>query len=39
VSHVPDAPNRPAFAKHGPMAVLPPGGALSARLVIAADEA
>lgn len=36
VSHVPDAPNRPAFAEHGPMAVLPPGGALSARLVIAA---
>ena len=36
VSHVPDAPNRPAFAKRGPMAVLPPGGALSARLVIAA---
>jgi aldose 1-epimerase len=39
VSHVPDAPNRPAFAKHGPMTVLPPGGSLSARLVIAADTA
>lgn len=37
VSHVPDAPNRPAFAKHGPLAMLPAGGALSARLVIAAD--
>lgn len=36
VSHVPDAPNRPAFARCGPMAVLPPGGALSARLAIAA---
>lgn len=36
VSHVPDAPNRPLFARRGPMAVLPPGGALSARLVIAA---
>ena len=36
VSHVPDAPNRPAFAGRGPMAVLPPGGALSARLAIAA---
>ncbi|HYI84044.1 MAG TPA: aldose epimerase [Acetobacteraceae bacterium] len=39
VSHVPDAPNRPAFAKHGPMALLPPGGALSARLVMAAGDA
>jgi aldose 1-epimerase len=37
VSHVPDAPNRPAFAKYGPMAVLPPGGVLSARLVMAAN--
>jgi aldose 1-epimerase len=37
VSHVPDAPNRPAFARYGPMAVLPPGGALSARLAIAAS--
>jgi aldose 1-epimerase len=37
VSHVPDAPNRPAFAKHGPMAVLSPGDALSARLVMAAS--
>ena len=37
VSHVPDAPNRPAFAARGPMAVLPPGGALSARLAIAAS--
>jgi len=36
VSHIPDAPNRPDFAKHGPMAMLPPGGALSARLAIAA---
>ena len=39
VSHVPDAPNRPALAKHGPMAVLPPGGTLSARLVMAAGDA
>jgi aldose 1-epimerase len=37
VSHVPDAPNRPAFAKHGPMAMLPSGGALSARLVMSAS--
>lgn len=36
VSHVPDAPNRPAFAAHGPMAVLPPGGALEGRLAISA---
>lgn len=36
VSHVPDAPNRPAFARRGPMTVLPPGGVLSARLAIAA---
>ena len=37
VSHVPDAPNRPAFAARGPMAVLPPGGALLARLAITAS--
>lgn len=36
VSHVPDAPNRPAFAARGPMALLPPGGALEARLVLSA---
>lgn len=36
-SHVPDAPNRPAFAAHGAMTVLAPGGggrALEARLAI-----
>lgn len=37
VSHVPDAPNRPAFAARGPMAMLPPGGALEARLGISAS--
>lgn len=36
VSHVPDAPNRPAFAKYGPLSMLPPGGTMSARLVLAA---
>lgn len=36
VSHVPDAPNRPDFAVHGPMAMLAPGAALEARLEITA---
>lgn len=41
VSHVPDAPNRPDIAPYGPMALLPPGGTLSARLHLhaAAPEA
>lgn len=37
VSHVPDAPNRPEFAPCGPMVMLPPGGALGARLTLAAE--
>lgn len=36
VSHVPDAPNRPAFAPHGPLVMLPPGGTLDARLLLSA---
>jgi aldose 1-epimerase len=34
VSHVPDAPNRPDFARFGPLTLLPPGGALQAALRI-----
>jgi len=34
VSHVPDAPNRPDIAAYGPMAMLPPGGTLSARIAM-----
>jgi aldose 1-epimerase len=37
VSHVPDAPNRPEFAAHGPLTMLPPGDALVARLALAAE--
>lgn len=37
VSHVPDAPNRPEFAPYGPLVMLPPGGALGARLTLAAE--
>ncbi|MBK1660009.1 aldose epimerase family protein [Paracraurococcus ruber] len=36
VSHVPDAPNRPEFAVHGPLTLLPPGAALEARLLLSA---
>ncbi|WP_149541254.1 aldose epimerase family protein [Siccirubricoccus phaeus] len=32
VSHVPDAPNRPALAAHGPMALLAPGESLAGEL-------
>jgi aldose 1-epimerase len=32
VTHAPDAPNRPAAARHGAMHVLAPGGTLAARL-------
>lgn len=38
VSHVPDAPNRPAFAPHGALVVLPPGGVLDARLLLSAGN-
>jgi aldose 1-epimerase len=37
VSHVPDAPNRPEFAVHGPLTMLPPGDALVARLALSAE--
>jgi len=33
-SHVPDAPNRPALAPHGPLTVLAPGTTLAARATI-----
>ena len=36
VSHVPDAPNRPAFARFGPLGLLGPGESLQAALRIAA---
>lgn len=36
VSHVPDAPNRPALAPLGPMALLAPGARLSARILLQA---
>ncbi len=36
VSHVPDAPNRPELAAHGPMTLLAPGEALEARLLMRA---
>lgn len=35
VSHVPDAPNRPDFARFGPLALLAPGESLDAALRIA----
>ncbi|HYZ31037.1 MAG TPA: aldose epimerase [Crenalkalicoccus sp.] len=38
VSHLPDAPNRPEFAALGPLVMLPPGGAISGTLRIAAAE-
>ena len=36
VSHVPDAPNRPDFARYGPLRLLAPGETLQAALRIAA---
>lgn len=36
VSHVPDAPNRPDFARFGPLTLLAPGGMLQAALRITA---
>jgi aldose 1-epimerase len=33
-SHVPDAPNRPTLAAHGPLTVLAPGASLDARVAI-----
>lgn len=36
VSHVPDAPNRPDFARYGPLSLLAPGETLQAALRIAA---
>ncbi|MCK8785871.1 aldose epimerase [Roseomonas sp. NAR14] len=39
VSHVPDAPNRPEFARHGAMTLLGPGESLAARLVLSVREA
>lgn len=33
-SHLPDAPNRPELAAHGPLAVLAPGESLGARVAI-----
>jgi aldose 1-epimerase len=38
VSHVPDSPNRPGFAPHGPMVMLPQGGVLEARLLLSAQD-
>ena len=38
VSHVPDAPNRPAFAPHGALVMLPPGGMLDAGLRVSAAQ-
>ncbi|TDH61769.1 aldose epimerase [Dankookia rubra] len=37
VSHVPDAPNRPDFARFGPLSLLAPGESLQAALRIAAS--
>jgi aldose 1-epimerase len=34
VSHAPDAANRPAAAAHGPMHLVPPGGAIAGRLTL-----
>lgn len=38
VSHVPDAPNRPDFARLGPMTLLAPGEALQASLLLSAES-
>jgi aldose 1-epimerase len=38
VSHLPDAPNRPALAAYGPMAMLRPGESLDARLRLTATR-
>lgn len=36
-SHLPDAPNRPALARHGPMRVLEPGENLTGRIILSVD--
>ncbi len=36
-SHVPDAPNRPGLAAHGPMRVLAPGENLTGRIILSAE--
>ncbi|WP_244408425.1 aldose epimerase [Roseomonas fluvialis] len=36
-SHVPDAPNRPGPARHGPMRVLAPGEILTGRIILSAE--
>lgn len=36
VSHVPDAPNRPDFARFGPLTMLPPGESLRAQVMLTA---
>jgi aldose 1-epimerase len=38
VSHVPDAPNRPDAAPHGPLVMLPPGGTLDGGLLLSAGN-
>lgn len=36
-SHLPDAPNRPGLAGHGPMRVLEPGEILTGRIILSVD--
>ena len=36
-SHLPDAPNRPGLAAHGPMRVLAPGENLTGRIILSAE--
>ncbi|MDO9707578.1 aldose epimerase family protein [Paracraurococcus lichenis] len=38
VSHVPDAPNRPDFARFGPLGMLAPGESLQARVLLSATD-
>jgi aldose 1-epimerase len=37
-SHLPDAPNRPDLARHGPMRVLAPGENLTGRILLVAES-